>query len=347
MKIDELIISEECTALEAMHRLDETGLRIVFIAPDGVLKAVVTDADLRRFVLKGGMLTENVSAMANYSPRSLPVSERSRAKEYLLSKSIDAVPLLDKEGRIQDIVFVNDLDVDTRKKADIPVVITAGGLGTRLYPYTKILPKPLIPVGELPIVEHIIERFKGFGCSEFSMIVNYKKSMIKSYFSEVEKDYSLEFIDEDTPLGTGGGLSLLKGKLNRPFFFTNCDCLIDADYGDIYKFHRENKNIITMVCAFKHFTIPYGVIDLDTEGGIKNITEKPEMNFLTNTGIYLVEPRVVEEMEYGVACGFPDIIEKYRTAGEKVGVYPVSENSWMDMGQLEELETMRRRLEMQ
>ncbi|MEG2021949.1 MAG: sugar phosphate nucleotidyltransferase, partial [Oscillospiraceae bacterium] len=343
MKIDELIISEECTALEAMHRLDETGLRIVFIAPDGVLKAVVTDADLRRFVLKGGMLTENVSAMANYSPRSLPVSERSRAKEYLLSKSIDAVPLLDKEGRIQDIVFVNDLDVDTRKKADIPVVITAGGLGTRLYPYTKILPKPLIPVGELPIVEHIIERFKGFGCSEFSMIVNYKKSMIKSYFSEVEKDYSLEFIDEDTPLGTGGGLSLLKGKLNRPFFFTNCDCLIDADYGDIYKFHRENKNIITMVCAFKHFTIPYGVIDLDTEGGIKNITEKPEMNFLTNTGIYLVEPRVVEEMEYGVACGFPDIIEKYRTAGEKVGVYPVSENSWMDMGQLEELETMRRR----
>ncbi|MEG1104891.1 MAG: sugar phosphate nucleotidyltransferase [Oscillospiraceae bacterium] len=347
MKIDELIISEECTALEAMHRLDETGLRIVFIAPDGVLKAVVTDADLRRFVLKGGMLTENVSAMANYSPRSLPVSERSRAKEYLLSKSIDAVPLLDKEGRIQDIVFVNDLDVDTRKKADIPVVITAGGLGTRLYPYTKILPKPLIPVGELPIVEHIIERFKGFGCSEFSMIVNYKKSMIKSYFSEVEKDYSLEFIDEDTPLGTGGGLSLLKGKLNMPFFFTNCDCLIDADYGDIYKFHRENKNIITMVCAFKHFTIPYGVIDLDTEGGIKNITEKPEMNFLTNTGIYLVEPRVVEEMEYGVACGFPDIIEKYRTDGEKVGVYPVSENSWMDMGQLEELETMRRRLEMQ
>ncbi|MEG1477468.1 MAG: sugar phosphate nucleotidyltransferase, partial [Oscillospiraceae bacterium] len=283
LKIDELIISEECTALEAMHRLDETGLRIVFIAPDGVLKAVVTDADLRRFVLKGGMLTENVSAMANYCPRSLPVSERSRAKEYLLSKSIDAVPLLDKEGRIQDIVFVNDLDVDTRKKADIPVVITAGGLGTRLYPYTKILPKPLIPVGELPIVEHIIERFKGFGCSEFSMIVNYKKSMIKSYFSEVEKDYSLEFIDEDTPLGTGGGLSLLKGKLNRPFFFTNCDCLIDADYGDIYKFHRENKNIITMVCAFKHFTIPYGVIDLDTEGGIKNITEKPEMNFLTNT----------------------------------------------------------------
>ena len=347
LKIDELIIDENATVLQAMHRLDETGLRIVFIAPDGLLKAVVTDADVRRFILHGGALSDSVRQMANYTPRTLPVAERSNAKEFLLKNAIDAVPLLDKAGRLQDIIFVNDLDVDTRKKADIPVVITAGGLGTRLYPYTKILPKPLIPVGELPIVEHIIERFKSFGCTEFSMIVNYKKSMIKSYFGEVEKDYSLQFIDEDTPLGTGGGLSLLKGKLTRPFFFTNCDCLIDADYGDIYKYHREAGNVITMVCAFKHFTIPYGVIDLDDAGGIKRITEKPEMNFLTNTGIYLVEPRVVEEMEYGVACGFPDIFERYRRAGDKVGVYPVSENSWMDMGQLEELEKMRRKLENQ
>ncbi|MEG0338948.1 MAG: sugar phosphate nucleotidyltransferase, partial [Oscillospiraceae bacterium] len=264
----------------------------------------------------------------------------------LLAHSIEAVPLLDIDGRLQDIIFLGDLDVDTRKKVNIPVIITAGGLGTRLYPYTKILPKPLIPVGEMPIVEHIIERFKGFGCKHFDMIVNYKKSMIKSYFSDVEKDYSLEFIDEDTPLGTGGGLSLLKGKLNETFFFTNCDCIIDADYGDIYKFHKEKGNIITMICAFKHFTIPYGVIDLDKDGGISRVTEKPEMNFLTNTGIYVVEPRVINEMEDNVKIGFPDIIEKYRKSGEKVGVYPISENSWMDMGQLEELDNMRRRLEM-
>lgn len=345
MRIDDIIISEDFTVLDAMKKLDETGLRILFIAPDSVLKAVVTDSDVRKFILRGGALSDNVSLMANYSPRSLPIANRSTAKEYLLKHSIDALPLLDIDGHLQDVIFVNELDIDTRKKIDIPVVITAGGLGTRLYPYTKILPKPLIPVGELPIVEHIINRFKNFGCKRFSMIVNYKKSMIKSYFNELEKDYELEFCDEDIPLGTGGGLCLLKDKINESFFFTNCDCLIDADYGDIYKYHKANNNIITMVCAFKHFTIPYGVIELDNHGGIKEITEKPEMNFLTNTGIYLVEPRVINEMENMVSVGFPDIIEKYRAQGEHIGVYPVSENSWMDMGQLEELDNMRRRLE--
>ena len=132
LKIDELIIDENATVLQAMHRLDETGLRIVFIAPDGLLKAVVTDADVRRFILHGGALSDSVRQMANYAPRTLPVAERSSAKEFLLKNAIDAVPLLDKAGRLQDIIFVNDLDVDTRKKADIPVVITAGGLGTRL-----------------------------------------------------------------------------------------------------------------------------------------------------------------------------------------------------------------------
>lgn len=346
MKINELIIDEELTVLETMRLLDEKGMRILFVAPNSILKAVVTDTDIRKFILRGGELTDNVSKMANYSPKSLNIAQRSMAKETLTKYMIDAIPLLDNEGHLIEIVFLNELGVDTQKKVDIPVIITAGGLGTRLYPYTKILPKPLIPVGEMPIVEHIINRFYNFGCKRFSMIVNYKKSMIKSYFNDIEKDYDLQFADEEIALGTGGGLCLLKGKINETFFFTNCDCLIDADYTDIYKFHKKNNNIITMICAFKHFTIPYGVIELEN-GEIKTITEKPEMNFLTNTGIYIVEPQVIDELEDMKAVGFPDIIEKYRSAGQRVGVYPVSENSWMDMGQLEELDNMRRKLEMQ
>ena len=224
-------------------------------------------------------------------------------------------------------------------------VLLAGGLGTRLYPYTKILPKPLIPVGEKPIIEQIIDRFNSFGCSRFNLVVNHKKHMIKAYFNELKKDYAVEYTEEEVFLGTGGGLSLLKGKIDTPFFLTNCDVLIDADYNDIYKFHKQQGNIITVVCAFKHVTIPYGVFTLNEDGEIKDITEKPTMNFLTNTGMYLVDSRVIEELEENHKCGFPDIIEKYRNMGCKVGVYPVSENSWMDMGQLEELEDMRRRLE--
>lgn len=345
LKVEELFIDPAATVLEAMRKLDETGQRILFIAPGGKLEAVITDGDIRKFFLRGGTLAAPVSEAANYTPLSLPVSARGRAKEELKTHGIDALPILNKKGVITDIVFAHGLNVDNRKRAGIPVVIMAGGLGTRLYPYTKILPKPLIPVGEQPIAELIIDRFRDFGCNDFTMIVNYKKGMIKSYFQELEKDYHIDFADEETFMGTGGGLCLLKGKMNSTFFFTNCDVMIDADFGDIYEHHKKQGNLITMVCAFKHYTVPYGVVELGEDGGIANMREKPELNFLTNTGVYVVEPQVVEEMQDGEKIGFPDVIKRYKDAGKKVGVYPISESSWMDMGQLEELEKMRRRLE--
>lgn len=346
MNIDELVIKEDVSVLDAMKRLEETGRRILFIAPCGVLKGVLTDSDIRKFILRGGDLTQAVKEVANYSPKALSVEKRSEAKEFLLKHSIDAVPLLTKKGEMADIVFLNDFEgVISQKRLDTPVVIMAGGLGSRLYPYTKILPKPLIPVGESPIVELIIENFNGFGCNDFHLIVNYKKNMIKSYFSEIDKEYNLHYTDEDEPLGTGGGLSLLKGKVEETFFLTNCDILIDADYTDIMKFHKEQNNAITMVCATKHFTIPYGVVEMAEDGSLQGISEKPEMNLLTNTGMYVVEPSVLIEIEDGIKQGFPDIMEQCQARGERVGVYPVSDGSWMDMGQMEELEKMRRRME--
>ena len=347
LKIEELIIPRTATVLETMKKLDETGQRILFIAPEGVLQAVVTDGDIRKFFLRGGTPDQPVQLAANYHPLSLSIAERGRAREVLERHCIDALPILDKRGVITDIVFARGLDVDNRKHTDIPVVMMAGGLGTRLYPYTKILPKPLIPVWERPISELIIDRFREFGCHRFTMVVNYKKGMIKSYFGDLENDYALDFVDETRFMGTGGGLCLLKGKMDSTFFFTNCDTLLDVDFGDVYAYHKRQGNLITMVCAFKHYTVPYGVVELGHDGGIAAMREKPELDFLTNTGVYVVEPRVVDEMKDGEVIGFPDVIERYRAAGEKVGVYPIGESSWMDMGQLEELEKMRRKLENQ
>ena len=347
IRVEELFLAPDATVLEALRKLDETGQRILFIAPDGRLQAALTDGDIRKFFLRGGTPDQTVDRAANYHPLSLPIAERGRAREVLQAHRIDALPILDKRGVITDIVFAYKLDVDNRKRVDIPVVMMAGGLGTRLYPYTKILPKPLIPVGEQPIAELIIDRFRDFGCHDFTMIVNYKRGMIKSYFTDLEKDYTVHFADEDVFMGTGGGLCLLKGKMQSPFFFTNCDTLLDVDFGDIYEYHKKHGNLVTMICAFKHYTVPYGVVELGQDGGIAAMREKPELDFLTNTGVYVVEPRVVEEMRDGEVIGFPDVIERYRAAGEKVGVYPIGENSWMDMGQLEELEKMRRKLEAQ
>ena len=347
IRVEELFLAPDATVLEALRKLDETGQRILFIAPEGRLQAAMTDGDIRKFFLRGGTPDQTVDRAANYHPLSLPIAERGRAREVLQTHRIDALPILDKRGVITDIVFAYKLDVDNRKRVDIPVVMMAGGLGTRLYPYTKILPKPLIPVGEQPIAELIIDRFRDFGCHDFTMIVNYKRGMIKSYFTDLEKDYTVHFADEDVFMGTGGGLCLLKGKIQSPFFFTNCDTLLDVDFGDIYEYHKKHGNLVTMICAFKHYTVPYGVVELGQDGGIAAMREKPELDFLTNTGVYVVEPRVVEEMRDGEVIGFPDVIERYRAAGEKVGVYPIGENSWMDMGQLEELEKMRRKLETQ
>ncbi len=346
MKLDELFIQEDSTILEAMKRLDVTGQRILFIAPEGKLKAVLTDGDVRKCLLRGGKLTDPVSQAANYAPKFLPAADRGRAKSVMEQYSIDALPILNRDGSILDIVFGTGLDVDTRKKAEIPVVMMAGGLGTRLYPYTKILPKPLIPVAEHPISEMILDRFSEYGCQDAYMIVNYKKNMIKSYFDDLEgKKYQTHFVEENEFMGTGGGLCLMKGMLHNTFFFTNCDTLLDVDYGDVLEYHRSHNNVVTMICAYKHFQVPYGVVEMGENGTILAQQEKPELNFLTNTGVYVVEPRVVEELEDGQKIGFPDVIEKYRLAGEQVGVYPINESSWMDMGQLEELEKMRRKLE--
>jgi len=251
---------------------------------------------------------------------------------------------LDTADQVVSIVFLSDEVITTKFTTNTVVVMMAGGLGTRLFPYTKILPKPLIPVGEIPISEHIMDRFALYGIESFTLIVNHKKNMIKSYFNEVQKTYSISYVDEDIPLGTGGGLSLLNGKVNDTFILTNCDILIDEDYKKIYDFHIDSGNIITMVCSLKNVKIPYGVIELDDNGNIKNMKEKPEFSFFTNTGMYIVDKRVIEELEKNTYVGFPDIIDKYRKNGYKVGVYPISENNWLDMGQLEDLEKMRVKL---
>ena len=231
-----------------------------------------------------------------------------------------------------------------RNPLNIPVVINAGGKGTRLDPFTRVLPKPLIPVGDLPIIELIMKEYQSYSCEVFHIIVNYKKELMKAYFADNERYYNITWYDEEKPLGTGGGLGLLKGKLTDTFFFANCDVLLTTNYESMIKFHKENGNIITMICAYKNISIPYGVIEMGLHGSIEKMKEKPSISFLTNTGIYIVEPEVIDDIEEGIPVGFPDIIEMERLKGKKVSVFPVSGNDWMDMGQLPELEKMRIKL---
>lgn len=341
----DFLIDENCTMLEAMAQLDKNARKVLFVIRDNKFVAAITDGDIRRWILRKGNLEAKVFEIANYSPKYLYENEKSFAIDFMKKHAIEALPILNSDNDIISVVLWNAQEIEPSKDLNVPVVIMAGGLGSRLYPYTKILPKPLIPVGEIPIIEHIINKFLNKGVGDFYLIVNHKKNMIKAYFNEIECKYRVSFIDEDKPLGTGGGLSLLKGTINETFILTNCDILIEEDYDKIYNYHKTENNLITMVCSLKRIQIPYGVIEIDESGGIESMKEKPELSFFTNTGMYIVEPQVIDELEYNEPIDFPTIIQKYKDSGEKIGVFPISEKSWLDMGQLDELEEMRRRLE--
>lgn len=345
MDINDMLIEENNTILAAMEQLDIIATKVLFVHSNKKLVATLTDGDIRRWILKKGSLTAEIYKVANYSPRFLRESEKSLAQEFMKRYSLQAVPILDDENYVLNIYFWNGKEFCQKKEdIDIPVVMMAGGKGTRLFPYTKVLPKPLIPVGDLTIAELIIRQFCDCGCHDYYMIINYKKNMIKAYFNEIERDYNLCYVDEDKPLGTGGGLSLLKGRINETFILTNCDILIREDFRKICDLHRKNHRAITMVCAVKNFQVPYGVVEIAETGVIENMREKPDISFLTNTGCYIVEPEVLDILEPNTHIDFPDIITLCKQKGMNVGIYPVGENAWLDMGQMDELEKMRKSL---
>ena len=351
--IQKFIGSEELSVSEAMQKIDENTCGILFLVNENnILTACITDGDIRRYLLCGGKMDGLALTAANKKPTF--AYDINKAKFLYDKRNCIAIPILDDVGHILDIYNGNGI----RKKAalNIPVVINAGGRGTRLDPFTRVLPKPLIPVGELPIIELIMKEYQSYSCTDFHIIVNYKKELIKAYFSSdsstqtddyinsFDMGYKITWYDEEKPLGTGGGLSLLRNRFESTFFFANCDALLTANYESMLRFHRENKNVITMICSYKNVNIPYGVVEMGVNGVFNGIKEKPLVSFLTNTGIYIVEPEVSNDVKDNEVIGFPDIVERERKLGKKVGVFPVSESDWMDMGQIPELEKMRQKL---
>lgn len=337
-EVEQFIGTTGMTIHDAMKKIESNSRKILFLTEDGILKGCVTDGDIRRYLLSGGTMDDCVKKAANLNP----VISYNEIEAKTLYRSYDrvAIPILDQNGNILKI-YEEGGDRRVYSPIGLPVVINAGGMGTRLEPFTKVLPKPLIPVGELPIIELIMNEYKKYSCKDFSIIVNYKKELIKAYFNDSNFHHNITWYDEEKPLGTGGGVSLLRGKINSTFFFASCDALLTANYSSVLRFHQKNGNIITMICAYKELNIPYGIVEMGENGIIKSMKEKPQMSFLTNTGIYIVEPEVIDDIEDGEVIGFPDIVEREKQKGKKVAVFPVGENDWMDMGQLPELEKMR------
>lgn len=347
--IKEYCVGKDISVADAMRTIDKNAKGILFVTDaDDKLIGCVSDGDIRRWLLKTADFTASISEFMCNSPRYLKKTEAKAARQFMLEHSITAVPIVDDDHSISGIVYLNELPEKSRKYNDVlqqtPIVIMAGGKGTRLYPYTKILPKPLIPIGDVPILERIINRFTESGAREFFITVNYKRNMIKSYFDEAERTYNITYVDEDIPLGTGGSIRLIKQPFNGPFIVTNCDTLIDVDFSELMNYHRNSKNAITVVAALKNTVIPYGVFEVGQNGVIESIKEKPVVSSLINTGMYVVNPELIELIPEGVVFHMPDLLELVRQQNGKIGLFPIGEDAFLDMGEFAEMKRMEEKI---
>ena len=348
-RIDKYLGTGSLTIVEAMQKIDLNARGILFVVEtNNKLTGVITDGDIRRAIIRTGDLNLQISNIMNRNPKLVLQEERDKAASLLQQYRIHAVAVTDVTGTIVDIVFDSDNKSELSKNKrtvlpKVPVVIMAGGKGTRLYPYTKILPKALIPIGDIPIVEHIMDRFRCFGIEQFYMTVNHKKNMIKSYLSEQNED-AIIFVEEDKPLGTAGSLHLIRDKIGCPFFVTNCDILIQADYKDLYEYHLKAGNMVTIVSSLKNIKVPYGVIQFKENGGVLSLEEKPQLSYFINTGLYVMNPACIDCIPDDTFFHMTDLIDKLLQDGQKIGMYPVSEESFLDMGEWEELQRMEQKL---
>lgn len=350
-RIKNFIGDENLTIVDAMGKIDNNGRGVLFIVDkDCKLVGVLTDGDIRRWLIKTGDLSAQISVVMNKSPQTLTHRNKDVALEVMRKKRITAIPVVNAIGCITDIYHLSELDSIHNSSATllgVPVVVMAGGKGTRLYPYTKILPKPLIPIGEIPIIERVMDSLADYGVNVFYMTVNYKKNMIQSYFAEIEKDYSIEYVEEEKPLGTGGSLKLINRNFDKAIIVANCDSLIRTDYNLLYEHHISSGNAITMVTSLKNDTIPYGVVYSREDGAIDHIDEKPVRSYLINTGMYVVNPEMINLIPSDCMFHMTDLVEKSMNLGYKVGMYPVSEDSFLDMGEFAEMKRMEEKLNIQ
>jgi len=332
------IVLLNTTLLDAMKTMDEQKVKTLFVFDGEHFEGLLTLGDIQRAIIKNIALTEPVSRILNKKKVYGYVAEGEDAiKEKIRRMRAEVMPILDEKGELVDIWFWSDLFKKTelvqREQIHLPVVIMAGGKGTRLKPITNVIPKPLVPIGDKTILEEIMDQFEAIGCQRFYMSVNYKSDMMRYYLDQLPHHYDVSFFEEDKPLGTIGSVSLLKEKINTPFFVSNCDIVIDQDMRDVYDYHCENHNDLTIVTAVKSFRIPYGVIETGEDGLMTALKEKPELTYMINTGVYILNSECIDEIPQGEFFHITQLMEKIKARGGRVGCFPVSEQAWKDMGE--------------
>ncbi|KUF35297.1 nucleotidyltransferase family protein [Lysinibacillus sp. F5] len=331
-----IIVTKNQTLLETMKIIDDSSLQFaVVVDEEQHLLGTVTDGDIRRGILRGEGLEVPITSIMNPNPISAKSKQKSyKYKQYMKTKLLKQLPIVDDSNRIINILFMDKMDSLTNKNT---IVLMLGGLGTRLRPLTNDIPKPMLKVGNKPILETIIEGFKQYGYSHFIFSVNYKKEVIQDYFQNGEAfDVTIDYIEEDKRMGTAGALSLWKNRPTEPFFVMNGDLLTQINFDQLMNFHIENQSLATMCVREYEYQIPYGVIETNgTE--LITIKEKPVHRSFINAGIYVLSPEIFDYIPKDEYYDMPTLFDRLLVQGKKTTAFPIHEY-WLDIGQVDEFE---------
>ena len=333
--IENYCIGASSTIKETMKVIDKnlTGGALV-VNENNELVGTITDGDIRRAMLKE--LSINDSIESTYFKNFKFVTEehsKKKAKEYMLSNNIRQIPVIDKDKKLIDLYFLDD--ILSYDKKDNYVFILAGGLGTRLRPLTETVPKPMLLIGNKPILELIIEQFKEYGFNNFIISLNYKGKIIEDYFEDGKKfGVNIEYIRETKKLGTAGSIALVKEKFIKPFIVINGDILTGIDFEKFLNHHIKNKFSITVGVRNYEVNVPYGVL-VTNNMLIESLKEKPTYKFNINGGVYVVNPEITKYIHENEVYNMTDLIEDSINNKCKTGIYEINEY-WKDIGQIDD-----------
>ncbi len=328
------LVNKNHTLLDTMKIIDDSSLQFaVVVDEEQHLLGTVTDGDIRRGILRGEGLDVTITSIMNPSPISARRGQKyHKYKQLMKSKMLKQLPIVDDNNRIINILFADNIETSLNKNT---VVLMLGGLGTRLRPLTNDTPKPMLRVGNKPILETIIEGFKQYGYTDFIFSVNYKKEVIQEYFQNGEAfDVTIEYIEEDKKMGTAGALSLLKNRPTKPFFVMNGDLLTQINFDQLMQFHMEHESVATMCVREYEYQIPYGVIETDGTD-LVTIREKPTHRSFVNAGIYVLKPEVFDYIPHDEFFDMPTLFTKLIENGKKTSAFPIHEY-WLDIGRVDD-----------
>ena len=335
--IEDITVKDSISILEVMKIIDESSKQIAIVVDENnKLLGTISDGDIRRALLKNIPLTESVKEIYFKTPTVASINDsREEIINICKVKKIHQIPIVDSKGNLVGLEILDEL-ISKEKKLN-KVILMVGGLGTRLQPLTENIPKPMLEVGNKPILQTIVEKFAEYGYLNIVMCINYKSHVIKDYFGDgTEFGVNIEYVSEKDRMGTAGALSLLKDKPQESFFVMNGDLLTNVNFEHLHDFHTSNNSIGTMCVRDYDFQVPFGVVSIkDTK--ILSIDEKPKHKFFVNAGIYMFDPEILEYIPKNEFYDMPTLFKKLIDKNKKVISFPLREY-WLDVGRIEEYE---------